>query len=119
MTTQGFISAFWMISHQVKSIGEQFHKVRQLYEIHEIQNEVLDGTMSFPEDSRSLATGITVEFRYVLCSSCPLVFQMAEVFWFLVHLEMSPSAIPARKTSRSVMYRSKSKRVNSVSVQRL
>ena len=70
-----------MISHQAKSIGEQLHKVRQLYEIHEIQNKIPDGTVSFPEDSRSLVSGVAVEFRYVLCSFRPFIFRMAEVFW--------------------------------------
>ena len=82
MATRDFVFAFWMITQQAGSIGERFHKVRQLYEIHEIQNEVLDGTMSFPEDSRSLATGIAVEFRCVLYSFCPLIFQIAEDFGF-------------------------------------
>jgi hypothetical protein len=70
MATRDFVFAFWLMSQQAESIDERFHKVRQLYEIHEVQNEVLDGTMSFPEDSRSLATGIAVEFWYALCSSC-------------------------------------------------
>ncbi|KAF9650307.1 P-loop containing nucleoside triphosphate hydrolase protein [Thelephora ganbajun] len=64
-TNQSFTSALLMTSYQAKSIGEQFHKIRQLYEIHEIQNKVPDGIISFPEDSRSLVSGITVEFRNV------------------------------------------------------
>jgi hypothetical protein len=71
MATRDFVFAFWLMSRQTESIGERFHKVRQLYEIHEVQNEVLDGTMSFPEDSRSLASGIAVEFRYVLVPFAP------------------------------------------------
>ena len=83
MTTRDFIFSFWMISHQAKSIGEQFHKVRQLYEIHEIQNKIPDGTVPFPGDGRSLVSGIAVEFRYVLCSFRSFVFRMAEVSWIL------------------------------------
>lgn len=85
MATRDFTSAFWTISQQTDLIGDRFHKVRQLYEIHEVQNKVLDGTVSFPEDSRSLTSGISVEFRYVLCSFCHLVFRVAEVFDFFVH----------------------------------
>ena len=93
-TNRNFTSALWAISYQAKSIGEQFHRVRQLYEIHEIRNKVPDGTPSFPEDSRSLASGITVEFRYVLRSSDtpPPFFSIPEVF----------SALPA---PRSVSFR--------------
>lgn len=85
MATRDFISAFWKISQQTNLISNQFHKVRQLYEIHEIQNKVLDGTVSFPEDSRSLMSGIAIEFRYVLFSFCHFIFRVAEVFDFLVH----------------------------------
>jgi hypothetical protein len=74
MANKNFVSALWMLSYEAKSIGEQFHRVRQLYEIHEIQNKVRDGKISFPEDSRSLASGITVEFQYVHCSLCHLLF---------------------------------------------
>lgn len=71
-TNQGFIGELWSLSWQAKSIREQFHQVRQLYEIHDIQNKVPDGRISFPEDSRSLASGIEVEFRYVSWTSPPL-----------------------------------------------
>lgn len=81
MTAQEFTAALWMVSYQAKSVGEQFHKVRQLYEIHEIQNKVLDGTISFPEDSRSSASGISIEFQYALCIFC-LRFPDTEEFWF-------------------------------------
>lgn len=55
-----------MISYHAKSIRETFHQIRQMYEIGDIQNIVPDGTTSFPEDSRSLASGIAVEFRCAL-----------------------------------------------------
>jgi len=79
-TNRNFISALWAISYQAKSIGEQFHSVRQLYEIHEIRNKVPDGTISFPEDSRSLASGITVEFQYVLRPPRLPASRIVEVF---------------------------------------
>src|ERR1700753_182179 len=53
-TNQGFIYELQMILFHARSIGDQFNKIRQMYEIHEIQNKVPDGTISFPEDSRSL-----------------------------------------------------------------
>ena len=73
-TIHGFIYAMQMLFFNARSIGDQFHKIRQLYEIHEIQNKVPDGRISFPEDSRSLESGITVEFRHVPSSSGPYWF---------------------------------------------
>jgi ABC-type multidrug transport system fused ATPase/permease subunit len=58
-----------MMTYQAKSIGDQLHKVRQMYEAQETQNKVVDGAISFPEERQSLSSGITVEFRYVLFSS--------------------------------------------------
>ncbi|KAF9784896.1 P-loop containing nucleoside triphosphate hydrolase protein [Thelephora terrestris] len=64
-TNRGFIGELWTIFYQARSIREKFHQIRELYEIQEIQNKVPDGKISFPEDSHSLASGITVEFRNV------------------------------------------------------
>lgn len=77
-TNQGFIRELWKISFEAQSIGDQFHKIRQMYEIHDIENKVQNGAISFPEDSRSLASGITVEFRYVPSSSNPISCQAAD-----------------------------------------
>ena len=54
------------MSYKAKSIGDQLHKVRHIYETQKTQNKVVDGAVSFPEDRQSLRSGITVEFRYVL-----------------------------------------------------
>ena len=67
-TNQGFIEEMWMIAYEAKAIRDQFHQIRQLYEVREFQNKIPDGKISFPEDSRSLASGIVVEFRYVFSS---------------------------------------------------
>jgi len=67
MTTRDFVFAFWTISHQTNLIGERFHNIRQLYEICEIQNKVLDETASQVVD--------IIEFRYVLCSFVPSFFR--------------------------------------------
>ena len=72
-TNMAFMSELRMILYHAGSIGEHFHKMRQMYEIHEIENKVLDGTVSFPEDSRSLESGITVEFRHVYPPLSPFV----------------------------------------------
>ena len=99
-----------MISYQAKSIREQFHQIRQLYEIQEIQNKVPDGKISFPEDSRSLASGIAVEFRYIHFSSNPIVLQALKLKHFGV--ETSPSSIPARTILHSATCHSKLRKVN-------
>ena len=82
-TNQGFINELWMITFHARSIRENFHQIRQLYEISDIQNKVPDGKISFPEDSRSLASGVTVEFRCVTCSSNPSAPQVTETLGIL------------------------------------
>ena len=80
-TNHGFINELWKITFHAKSIRENFHQIRQLYEISDIQNKVPDGKISFPEDSRSLASGVTVEFRCVTCSSNPPAPRVTETLW--------------------------------------
>lgn len=65
-TTSSFIGAFMGFLNESGSIAERFQKVRQLYEIENIPNNVVDGNIRFPEDSQSLRSGISVEFRFVL-----------------------------------------------------
>ena len=80
-TLQGFVYELWMMTYQAKSISDQLHKVRQIYETQETKNKVVDGAISFPEDRQSLRSGITVEFRYVLFSSGSfLVADVSPVF---------------------------------------
>lgn len=64
-TTSSFTKAFMDFLAESGSIAERFHKVRQLYEIENIPNNVVDGSTSFPEDSQSLKSGMSVEFRSV------------------------------------------------------
>lgn len=64
-TTSSFMNAFMGFLNESGSITERFHKVRQLYEIENIPNNVVDGDTSFPEDKQSLNSGMSVEFRSV------------------------------------------------------
>ena len=64
-TTSSFMSAFMGFLDESGSIAERFHKVRQLYEIESIPNNVVDGNISFPEDRQTLKSGMSVEFRSV------------------------------------------------------
>lgn len=66
-TTSSFIGAFMGFLNESGSIAERFHKVRQLYEIENIPNNVVDGNIRFPEDRQSIRSGMSVEFRFVLC----------------------------------------------------
>ena len=113
-TLQGFVYELWMMTYQAKSISDQLHKVRQIYETQETKNKVVDGAISFPEERQSLRSGITVEFRYVLFSSGS--FLAADVSPVFVRSEMSPSVTPPRMILRSVMYHSRSRRASFVSV---
>ena len=73
--SRSFMNEMLLISYQAKSIPELFHTVRTFYEIRKIQNKVPDGVIAFPEDSRSLAAGITVEFRCAPCFLGPLLLR--------------------------------------------
>ena len=63
--TSNFIGTFMGFLNESGSIAERFHKVRQLYDIENISNDVVDGDISFPQDRQSLLSGISVEFRFV------------------------------------------------------
>ncbi|KAG1765412.1 P-loop containing nucleoside triphosphate hydrolase protein [Suillus occidentalis] len=45
--------------------GESFSLAGALYEIENVQNKVVDGAESFPENQQALKSGISVEFRNV------------------------------------------------------
>jgi len=64
-TTSSFMNAFMGFLNESGSIAERFHKVRQLYEIEKIPNNVVDGKTSFPENRQSFKSGMSVEFRSV------------------------------------------------------
>lgn len=61
----GFRERLWGILAQAGSIKKLFRQTREFYEICHIQNQVSDGTISFPEDNRPPEPGITIEFRNV------------------------------------------------------
>lgn len=109
-TIQGFVYELWTMSYQVKSIGDQLHKIRRVYEAHETKNKVPDGVISFPEDRRSLASGVTVEFQYV--PFLPNRFKWLMRFRSFTCSETSLSVTPKKMSLRSVMCHSKSRRAN-------
>jgi hypothetical protein len=51
---------------QTGSIADQLASIRKLYEVSNIPNRVVDGTVSFPEDATSVKYGVELEFRCVL-----------------------------------------------------
>ena len=51
------------IVQRTKSVGHQLESVKKLYEVVNIPNAVKDGSVSFPEDTAQLRSGIELEFR--------------------------------------------------------
>ncbi|KAG1770215.1 P-loop containing nucleoside triphosphate hydrolase protein [Suillus occidentalis] len=51
--------------YEHNDLATQLAEVRKLYEIKNVQNKVVDGKESFPENKQSLRGGISVEFRHV------------------------------------------------------
>lgn len=47
------------------SLAKQFANIRMLYEIENVENKIVDGVESFPENQQSLGSGVSVEFRNV------------------------------------------------------
>ena len=52
---------------QFGSIAEQLESIRRLYEVKNIPNRIEDGMEPYPENSESLNSGISVEFRSAYC----------------------------------------------------
>ncbi|KAG1829492.1 P-loop containing nucleoside triphosphate hydrolase protein [Suillus variegatus] len=64
-TSNSFSTTLFSLFGESFSLGEQFANVRKLYEIENVQNKVVDGAKSFPENQQALKSGISVEFRNV------------------------------------------------------
>lgn len=67
-TTQSFTFTLWSLFSETDSFADKLLSVRRLYEVTEIHNRVSDGTQHFPEDTASLRSGISIEFRYGVAS---------------------------------------------------
>ncbi|KXN84813.1 Putative multidrug export ATP-binding/permease protein YgaD [Leucoagaricus sp. SymC.cos] len=64
-TTQSFTFTLWSLFSETDSFADKLLSVRRLYEVTGIRNEIIDGTEPYPEDSASLRSGISIEFRNV------------------------------------------------------
>ncbi|KAG2084537.1 P-loop containing nucleoside triphosphate hydrolase protein [Suillus discolor] len=56
---------YFSISSMFSILTTNLAQIRDLYEIENIRNQVVDGTEPFPENQQSLANGISVEFKNV------------------------------------------------------
>ena len=61
-----FQGPLWSLLYRASSLSESFRSIRQLYEVVNVKNQVVDGTEPYPEDRQTLRTGISVEFRSVM-----------------------------------------------------
>lgn len=77
-TSNSFSATLFSLFGESFSLAEQFSNVRKLYEIENVQNKVVDGAESFPENQQALKSGISVEFRLI---DIPCVLQP-----FLIHV---------------------------------
>ncbi|KAK2462113.1 hypothetical protein APHAL10511_006576 [Amanita phalloides] len=64
-TTNDFIFTIYFLFERDESILNKITSIRNLYQIIEIPNKVFDGKVPFPENQRSLETGMSIEFRNV------------------------------------------------------
>ncbi|KAG1768462.1 P-loop containing nucleoside triphosphate hydrolase protein [Suillus placidus] len=62
---QPFSNTNFLLSIPLSALANNLSEIRNLYEIENTQNKVVDGTEPFPENQQSLTSGISVEFRNV------------------------------------------------------
>ena len=60
--TNAFFSQFFNIRMELHQFSSSLRELKVLDEVEAVENAIKDGNMPFPEDSRSLRTGISVEF---------------------------------------------------------
>lgn len=63
-TSHSFVST-QLLPIEEFSLAKQFANVRKLYDIENVENKVVDGIESFPENQQALRSGVSVEFRNV------------------------------------------------------
>jgi hypothetical protein len=61
--SNSFISSLIRLFQSTGSFTEKVESVRKLYEVAVIPNQVVGGTVPFPEDVKSLSSGISIEFK--------------------------------------------------------
>lgn len=61
-TTQSFTLTLFSFFDGTGSIANKLSSIRKLYEVGNIPNQVLDGTLPFPEDQSSLLQGLSIQF---------------------------------------------------------
>lgn len=64
-TVNSFSHSILYFVDQFGSISEQLDSIRKLYNIRNIKNRIASGATPFPDDSRKLRDGISIEFRNV------------------------------------------------------
>ncbi|KAG1829318.1 P-loop containing nucleoside triphosphate hydrolase protein [Suillus variegatus] len=62
---QAFDPSYFSISSMFSTLATNLARMRDVYEIENIRNQVVDGTEPFPENQQSLANGISIEFKNV------------------------------------------------------
>ncbi|KAJ8457590.1 hypothetical protein ONZ45_g18253 [Pleurotus djamor] len=64
-TTQTFTHVIFSLIDETRSVADQLSRVRNLYEISNIPNKVVDGKEPYPENQQSLMMGMSIEFKNV------------------------------------------------------
>ncbi|KAI0644257.1 P-loop containing nucleoside triphosphate hydrolase protein [Trametes meyenii] len=64
-TTDTFAYNIYELMRSSQSFAKQLARIRRLYEVANVPNTVVDGTLPFPEDSTQIRSGIALEFRHV------------------------------------------------------
>jgi hypothetical protein len=63
-TTSSFTHQLFGLLNVTESVADNVTKVKKLYDITNIPNQIPDGTDAFPGEEQLVNMGISVEFRY-------------------------------------------------------
>ncbi|KAI0267129.1 HlyB/MsbA family ABC transporter [Gloeopeniophorella convolvens] len=64
-TSSTFLSSVRALLNQTGNVSEELSTLRKLYEAGNIENQIPDGSVPFPENEQSIRDGISLEFRDV------------------------------------------------------
>ncbi|KAF9072268.1 P-loop containing nucleoside triphosphate hydrolase protein [Rhodocollybia butyracea] len=64
-TTSSFTNTLFRLVYETGSISDNFASIRKMYEVMQVENRIRDGTVGYPENSKELQMGVSIEFRNV------------------------------------------------------
>lgn len=93
---------------ETSTISDTFTSIGRLYEVVNIQNQVIDGSHPYPENMQTVKNGMSIEFMYVIFHSPK---SRDNMLW-ITEMCLSSTLAIAVTVTLSEMFRSKLEQVN-------